>query len=82
MTDQPRATPDTDPQETQEWRDAFAALLAGQGAGRARFILDELAVLDGVSLEDLISKREQVSKIHFQPPAHEKKANTGKKQVS
>lgn len=36
-----------------------------------------LAVLDGVSLEDLISKREQVSKIHFQAAAPEKKA--GKK---
>ncbi len=43
MTDQPRATPDPDPQETQEWRDAFATLLAGQGPERARFILDELA---------------------------------------
>ena len=36
-----------------------------------------LAVLDGVSLEDLISKREHVSKIHFQAAAPEKKA--GKK---
>jgi pyruvate dehydrogenase E1 component len=34
---------DTDPQETQEWRDAFAALVAAQGPERARFVLDELA---------------------------------------
>jgi pyruvate dehydrogenase E1 component len=33
---------DTDPQETVEWRDAFAALIATQGTERARFILDEL----------------------------------------
>ncbi|MBS0509179.1 MAG: alpha-ketoglutarate dehydrogenase [Proteobacteria bacterium] len=37
------ALPDTDPQETAEWRDAFAALVAAQGPERARFILDELA---------------------------------------
>jgi len=34
---------DTDPQETAEWRDAFAALIATQGPERARFILDDLA---------------------------------------
>ncbi|MDP3650727.1 MAG: alpha-ketoglutarate dehydrogenase [Rhodoferax sp.] len=34
---------DADPQETAEWRDAFAALLAAQGPERARFVLDELA---------------------------------------
>ena len=34
---------DTDPQETAEWRDAFAALLASAGPERARFMLDELA---------------------------------------
>ncbi|MHA7601750.1 alpha-ketoglutarate dehydrogenase [Alicycliphilus sp. T452] len=34
---------DTDPQETAEWRDAFAALVATQGPQRARFVLDELA---------------------------------------
>lgn len=34
---------DVDPQETQEWRDAFATLLAAQGPARARYILDELA---------------------------------------
>ena len=34
---------DPDPQETQEWRDAFAALVAAQGAPRARFVLEELA---------------------------------------
>jgi len=36
---------DTDPLETQEWRDAFSALLAAGGAERARFMLDELARL-------------------------------------
>ncbi len=34
---------DVDPQETAEWRDAFAALVATQGPERARFMLDELA---------------------------------------
>ncbi len=38
------APADADPQETAEWRDAFAAL-AAQGPARARFILDELARL-------------------------------------
>ena len=33
---------DPDPQETAEWRDAFAALVHTQGANRARFILDNL----------------------------------------
>ena len=37
------ATQDTDPQETTEWRDAFAALVAAQGPARARFVLDALA---------------------------------------
>ncbi|MCD6078935.1 MAG: aceE [Ramlibacter sp.] len=36
---------DTDPAETAEWRDAFLALVATHGPARARFILDELAVL-------------------------------------
>ena len=36
---------DDDPQETDEWRAAFLALLQGQGAQRARYILDELARL-------------------------------------
>ncbi|EGI77761.1 alpha-ketoglutarate dehydrogenase [Hylemonella gracilis] len=36
-------TPDTDPQETAEWQDAFAALIASQGAERARHILSTLA---------------------------------------
>ena len=36
------ATTDLDPQETAEWRDAFAALVATQGAPRARWVLDEL----------------------------------------
>ena len=35
--------PDTNPDETAEWRDAFEALLAAEGAERARFILDQLA---------------------------------------
>lgn len=42
---------DVDPQETQEWRDAFHALLASQGPERTRFLLDELARL---------ARREQV----------------------
>lgn len=36
---------DIDPAETAEWRDAFQALVATHGAARARFILDQLAVL-------------------------------------
>ena len=36
---------DTDPQETAEWRAAFASLLAAQGPARARFLLDEMARL-------------------------------------
>jgi pyruvate dehydrogenase E1 component len=36
---------DTDPIETKEWRDAFLALVASEGPARARFILDQLAVL-------------------------------------
>jgi pyruvate dehydrogenase E1 component len=39
----PAADADTDPQETAEWRDAFAALVATEGPQRARKILDELA---------------------------------------
>ena len=35
-------TGDVDPAETQEWREAFDALLATQGPDRARFMLDEL----------------------------------------
>ncbi|MBC7443935.1 MAG: pyruvate dehydrogenase (acetyl-transferring), homodimeric type [Polaromonas sp.] len=37
--------PDADSQETAEWRDAFLALAASQGPGRARFVLDALARL-------------------------------------
>ncbi|MDQ3272101.1 MAG: pyruvate dehydrogenase (acetyl-transferring), homodimeric type, partial [Pseudomonadota bacterium] len=37
--------PDTDPQETAEWREAFTALAATQGQARARFVLDQLARL-------------------------------------
>ncbi len=36
---------DSDPQETQEWHDAFKALVAAQGTARARHILDSLVVL-------------------------------------
>ena len=36
-------TTDLDPQETAEWQDAFATLVASHGAERARFILDTLA---------------------------------------
>ena len=33
---------DDDPEETQEWRDAFLSLVAQHGPERARFILDEI----------------------------------------
>jgi len=36
---------DVDPVETAEWRDAFGSLVAAHGPARARFILDQLAVL-------------------------------------
>lgn len=36
---------DADPAETDEWRDAFRALVATQGPARARFVLDQLAVM-------------------------------------
>ncbi|MFM8577086.1 MAG: alpha-ketoglutarate dehydrogenase [Limnohabitans sp.] len=35
--------PDPHPDETAEWREAFEALLAAEGPGRARYILDLLA---------------------------------------
>ncbi len=38
-------TGDVDPAETQEWREAFDALLATHGPDRARFLLDELVRL-------------------------------------
>lgn len=38
-------SPDPDPQETAEWREAFVALAATQGPARARHLLDELARL-------------------------------------
>ena len=41
----PAPPEDTDPQETQEWRDAFTALVAAQGPMRARQILDSLVAL-------------------------------------
>ncbi len=37
-----RLPEDNDPDETAEWRDAFASLLASQGAERARFMLETL----------------------------------------
>src|ERR1700752_5179543 len=36
---------DLDPQETAEWREAFLAIVAHEGPARARFILDQLALL-------------------------------------
>ncbi|MBC5765048.1 alpha-ketoglutarate dehydrogenase [Ramlibacter albus] len=36
---------DADPMETAEWREAFLALVANEGPARARFILDQLAIL-------------------------------------
>jgi pyruvate dehydrogenase E1 component len=36
---------DIDPTETAEWRDAFVALVVAHGPARARFILDQLAML-------------------------------------
>ncbi len=36
---------DIDPGETAEWREAFQALVATHGPARARFVLDQLAVL-------------------------------------
>ncbi|MEO7106852.1 MAG: hypothetical protein ABIZ09_10790, partial [Rhodoferax sp.] len=33
---------DADPQETEEWMQAFQALASTQGAERARFVLDQL----------------------------------------
>ena len=36
---------DTDPEETQEWREALLATLTQNGPERARFLLDELAQL-------------------------------------
>ncbi|TWO70789.1 alpha-ketoglutarate dehydrogenase [Caenimonas sedimenti] len=38
-------TGDIDPAETAEWREAFQALVAAHGSARARFVLDQLAVL-------------------------------------
>ena len=37
-----RETPDADPAETAEWREALDALTAAHGPARARFILDAL----------------------------------------
>ena len=36
---------DIDPAETAEWRDAFTALVAAHGPARARYVLDQLAVM-------------------------------------
>src|ERR1051325_11622798 len=35
-------TPDTDPQETQEWLEAIAAVLEQEGTERAHFLLETL----------------------------------------
>ena len=35
-------TPDTDPQETQEWLEAIAAVLENEGTERAHFLLETL----------------------------------------
>ncbi len=43
MPHSPLTIDDADSQETAEWHDAFAALVATQGPARARQILDELA---------------------------------------
>src|SRR5690348_12824017 len=37
--------PDIDPQETQEWREAFEALVAVHGKRRGAFLLDQLSAL-------------------------------------
>ena len=39
------SSPDLDPAETQEWRDALRSLIDTQGPARARAVLDELARL-------------------------------------
>ena len=39
------ARADTDTEETAEWRAAMQSLIESQGAARARFILDELALM-------------------------------------
>ncbi len=41
MADTP-ATHDIDPQETQEWLDAIAAVLEQEGTERAHFLLENL----------------------------------------
>ena len=38
-------TGDADPVETQEWRDAFMAVLANEGTARVSFLLDQIAML-------------------------------------
>ena len=53
--DHQHLSPDPDPQETAEWRDAFDALVLTQGPTRARQILDEL------------SRRARVQRIGWQP---------------
>ncbi|MEI6029087.1 MAG: pyruvate dehydrogenase (acetyl-transferring), homodimeric type, partial [Betaproteobacteria bacterium] len=40
-----QSAPDPDPQETTEWREAFQALVQHHGPERARFVLDQLALL-------------------------------------
>ena len=43
LTQTSHPEPDPDPQETQEWREAFEALAATQGPARARQLLGELS---------------------------------------
>nr|WP_088278360.1 alpha-ketoglutarate dehydrogenase [Ideonella sp. A 288] len=45
MPSPPAPEPDTDPQETAEWRDALASLRQAGGPQRVRQILDELAAM-------------------------------------
>jgi pyruvate dehydrogenase E1 component len=40
-----QSAPDPDPQETTEWRESFQALVQHHGPERARFVLDQLALL-------------------------------------
>jgi pyruvate dehydrogenase E1 component len=73
VSDSPKL--DADPVETQEWRDAFSALVTHAGPLRARFLLDELVTL---------ARRQQIG---WQPdlntpyinsiPAHEQPAFPG-----
>ena len=56
--------PDTDPQETLEWRDALQALIATQGPQRASYILGQLA------------QQAQSQQLHWAPPTSRPYVNT------